>query len=277
MEMNQVLVKIKTFDWKKHEARIKELIHKKPLAVGLGILVVLVVVNLVGLGSTKQSRIIEHPTEVSFQNGRILNDRESTFYYGKEKMLSQKAQALIETQAKLEARLSELEKKLQDGAATQKPAPTSSPEKIDQATPGASRQSSLAESVKDAKVQFFDPQQDIEGSSVTPLGGVGRGRLNAKSSKGPDLIAFPVKADAKTDGVVLPAGSYVKAKILTGVEVPEGKTYPVLMVLDFSYVAPNDNKIDLTGCFMIAKAEGDLSTERVQMQATKKGKCLSGP
>ena len=73
---------------------------------------------------------------------------------------------------------------------------------------------------------------------------------------------------------MLPAGSYVKAKILTGVDVPEGKTYPVLMVLDFSYVAPNDHKIDLSGCFMIAKAEGDLSTERVQMQATKMS-CVS--
>ncbi|MFN8845312.1 MAG: TraB/VirB10 family protein, partial [Bdellovibrionales bacterium] len=37
---------------------------------------------------------------------------------------------------------------------------------------------------------------------------------------------------------------------------------------------PNDHKIDLSGCFMIAKAEGDLSTERVQMQATKMS-CVS--
>jgi conjugal transfer pilus assembly protein TraB len=83
-----------------------------------------------------------------------------------------------------------------------------------------------------------------------------------------------VKTDDKTEGVMLPAGSYVKAKIMTGVDVPEGKTYPVLMVLDYSYVAPNDHKIDLSGCFMIAKAEGDLSTERVQMQATKMS-CVS--
>ena len=67
---------------------------------------------------------------------------------------------------------------------------------------------------------------------------------------------------------------FVKAKILTGVDVPEGRTYPVLMVLDYSYVAPNDHKIDLSGCFMIAKAEGDLSTERVQMQPTKMS-CVS--
>ena len=68
---------------------------------------------------------------------------------------------------------------------------------------------------------------------------------------------------------MLPTGSYVKAKLLTGVEAPEGKSYPVLMQLDFAYVIPNHNRLDLAGCFIIAKAQGDLSTERVQMQASK--------
>lgn len=108
------------------------------------------------------------------------------------------------------------------------------------------------------------------GGKPTPARSIAKGL----KIKGPDLIAFPVKSDLKTEGVVLPSGSYVKAKVLTGVDVPEGKTYPVLMVLDYSYVAPNDHKIDLSGCFMIAKAEGDLSTERVQMQATKMS-CVS--
>ena len=57
--------------------------------------------------------------------------------------------------------------------------------------------------------------------------------------------------------------------MLTGVEAPEGKTYPVLLQLDYAYIIPNDKRLDLAGCFMIAKAQGDLSTERVQMQATK--------
>jgi conjugal transfer pilus assembly protein TraB len=69
--------------------------------------------------------------------------------------------------------------------------------------------------------------------------------------------------------VVLPAGSYVKAKLLTGVEAPEGRTYPVLLQLDYAHIVPNNKSVDLKGCFVIAKAEGDLSTERVQMQATK--------
>jgi conjugal transfer pilus assembly protein TraB len=70
-------------------------------------------------------------------------------------------------------------------------------------------------------------------------------------------------------GVVLPAGSFVTAKMMTGVEAPEGKSYPVLLQFDYAFIGPNESKIDLSGCFGISKAQGDLSTERVQMQATK--------
>ncbi len=100
------------------------------------------------------------------------------------------------------------------------------------------------------------------------------GKLPHGSQKpGHSVISFPVKAQGKAylkkPSIILPSGSYVKATLLTGVEAPEGKTYPVLLQLDFAYVIPNDKRLDLQGCFMIAKAQGDLSTERVQMQATK--------
>ena len=58
-------------------------------------------------------------------------------------------------------------------------------------------------------------------------------------------------------------------QLMTGIEAPEGKTYPTLLQLDYAYIVPNRHKLDLSGCFMIAKSQGDLSTERVQMQATK--------
>ena len=89
--------------------------------------------------------------------------------------------------------------------------------------------------------------------------------------KGPPVITFPVHGAEMRERaeVVLPVGSYVKAKLLTGVEAPEGNPYPVLLQLDFANILPNKKSLDLRGCFMIAKAQGDLSTERVQMQATK--------
>lgn len=264
MEMAKVLDSIRSVDWKRHEERLKDIFKTKPLLVGGGVLAVLLLVNLIGIGSQKESRFIERPAEINFQNGRILNDRESTFYYGKEKLLSQKAQAMMDAQAQIAARLAELEKKM---TTAQAPAvPTGAPS-TDPSTPAPAINN---------EIQTYPVTTELQGTQASQVPGATlprKARVRAAFS-GPDLIAFPVKGDAKTEGVMLPAGSYVKAKVLTGVDVPEGKTYPVLMVLDFSYVAPNDHKIDLSGCFMIAKAEGNLSTERVQMQATKMS-CVS--
>lgn len=262
MEMTKVLDSIKSFDWKRHEERVEELVKTKPLIVGGSVLGFLLLLNLVGIGGQKESRIIERSTEINFQNGRILNDRESSFYYGKERLLSQKAQAMMDAQAQIQARMAELEKKLA-AAQTVPPLPA--------AGPGAE-----ASPPPSSDLQVYSPTEEFQGTQASELPGTStmkRTRVRGVGH-GPDLIAFPVKGDTKNEGVMLPAGSYVKAKILTGVDVPEGKTYPVLMVLDFSYVAPNDHKIDLSGCFMIAKAEGNLSTERVQMQATKMS-CVS--
>lgn len=275
MQMDNVISQIKTFDWKKHQERIKDLTQKKPIVVGLVVIATLFVINLIGIGEQNESRIVERGATIDFQKGRILNDRESTFYYGKERLLSQKAQSMMDGQAKLEARLAEIEKKLQEAA--QNPVVGKS-----DAGPGVVGQSQgeglgiapagLSPQEAEAALQLYGSPGGAVGSLATPL--KASGRIQRVSPKGPDLIAFPVKSESRTEGVMLPSGSYVKAKILTGVDVPEGKTYPVLMVLDFSYVAPNDHKIDLSGCFMIAKAEGDLSTERVQMQATKMS-CVS--
>lgn len=93
---------------------------------------------------------------------------------------------------------------------------------------------------------------------------------NTKIS-GPSVISFPVasKRELRSLGITLPPGSYVKGRLMTGIEAPEGRPYPVLIQLDFAYILPNKMQLDLSGCFVIAKAQGDLSTERVQMQATK--------
>lgn len=261
MEIAKMVESMKGFNWKRHEERIKEIAKTKPLMVGGGVLALLLLVNIIGLGGQNESRMIERPAEINFQNGRILNDRESTFYYGKERLLSQKAQAMMDSQAQLLARMAELEKRLATAQATPQ-AP---------ASPGAPAPAPVG-----GELQVYSPSEEFQGTQVPDVSGSHAPRRDRATGPGhgPDLIAFPVKADAKTEGVMLPAGSYVKAKVLTGVDVPEGKTYPVLMVLDFSYVAPNDHKIDLSGCFMIAKAEGNLSTERVQMQATKMS-CVS--
>jgi conjugal transfer pilus assembly protein TraB len=111
----------------------------------------------------------------------------------------------------------------------------------------------------------------VAGESIGHSRGAFFGGSFESRGGGPKIISFPVKSTAvdDTEGIVLPPGSYVKAKVMTGVEAPEGKTNPSLLQLDYTYIGPNQHRVDLSGCFMIAKAQGDLSTERVQMQATK--------
>lgn len=56
---------------------------------------------------------------------------------------------------------------------------------------------------------------------------------------------------------------------MTGIEAPDGTTYPTLLALDYGFVGPNKHKVDLSGCFMIAKSSPSMATERVNFQATK--------
>ncbi len=65
---------------------------------------------------------------------------------------------------------------------------------------------------------------------------------------------------------VLPTGSHVKARIVSGVEANAREPYPVLLQLDYAFTGPNKTRIDLSHCFMIAKARANLSTERVMME-----------
>ena len=49
---------------------------------------------------------------------------------------------------------------------------------------------------------------------------------------------------------------------------PRAKHFPYYFKADYAFVA-NKSRVDLAGCFLIAKSSGNLSIERVEMQATK--------
>jgi hypothetical protein len=87
---------------------------------------------------------------------------------------------------------------------------------------------------------------------------------NSQSQLGSPLI-FAVSETALTKEIstVIPLGSYVKARVLTGVEANTLEPYPMLLQLDYAFIGPNKTKIDLSHCFMMAKTKANLSTERV--------------
>lgn len=222
------------------------------------------------------TRVYQSESKGDFKDGRVLGSQGDSLYENKERLLSktlsefQEANAAFkETTSKLEARISDLEQKKAGppGAPTVNPGTAGAPPSLPgqdaplgnapdglEVTQGAPRAANP-----------FSPGTASSAPAAAPSFGAGK----AKSGAG--VISFPVKevSREKTTGVVIPPGSYVKAKLMTGVEAPEGRTFPVLMQLDYAYIVPNKKRLDLSGCFMIAKSQGDLSTERVQMQATK--------
>lgn len=66
--------------------------------------------------------------------------------------------------------------------------------------------------------------------------------------------------------ISVPAGSYIMGEMLTGVDAPTQTSIPGLIKTRFGFVSPNHGFVDLSGCHTIAKATGDISTERVKLQ-----------
>jgi hypothetical protein len=178
---------------------------------------------------------------------------------GKERLLSRKTNEVLRSNEELRANVDVLTQKItqleQKIVGTPIPEATSQPE-TSPLTPAQTPPTSDA------------PQPTSEPAGVVRSYRVGPRRL---TFRGPTVISFPVEADRerKESTVVLPSGSYVKARMLTGVEAPQGKTYPVLLQLDYAHIVPNNHRLDLSGCFMIVKATGNLSIERVEMQANR--------
>ena len=70
--------------------------------------------------------------------------------------------------------------------------------------------------------------------------------------------------------VYLPAGSFVRGTLLTGVYAPsqQSNPLPVLIRLKEAFYGPNESRINLEGAFAVGKATGDLTSERALIQIT---------
>lgn len=270
------------------DARELILAHREKLLYVAGLLVALVVY---GFSRARDEAVYVYHSQGSpdFKDARVLGSHSESMVDGREKLLSKAIRDLVAGQALLRESNEKLQAKIVSLEQAQGPSPISGPSPGPSTSPAESAENSVSLGGPDAsrnallgkdtlRLHESPEQLTLTQSSVStwrPVGGA-RSRQRRRQVRdphegGPTIISFPVKDIPleKTEGVVVPAGSYVKAKLMTGVEAPEGKTYPVLLQLDYAYIVPNRNRLDLSGCFMIAKSQGDLSTERVQMQATK--------
>jgi hypothetical protein len=244
-----------------------------------GVVLLVLVVYLTSKTMERQTYVFQSKDKVSFEGGKILGSTDS-IYKRRDQLLSKAIKDLESKQTATDEKLSGIESRLTEilnrlsGA---QPASGTTAPNIDPQQP-------QQQNLNDNNSGYGNPPQPIAPSESYPTQQFSRepnagmspsvGGTNFVapriSAKGPATISFPVKeAEVGELGVVIPSGSYVKAKMMTGVEAPEGKNYPVLLQLDYAFIGPNKTKVDLTGCFGISKAQGDLSTERVQMQLVK--------
>lgn len=90
-----------------------------------------------------------------------------------------------------------------------------------------------------------------------------------QTSLGSTLVfAVPDRPESARETVV-PAGSYVKVRILTGVEATVRDDLPMLVQADHALVGPNRRRIDLRGCMILLQVKGELSTDRVVGKAVR--------
>jgi conjugal transfer pilus assembly protein TraB len=104
-------------------------------------------------------------------------------------------------------------------------------------------------------------------------GGTSRGSAGSApptppaNSLGQALVFSVPEMSANATETVVPAGSYVKVRILTGVEATARDDLPMLVQADHALIGPNKRHIDLRGCFILLQVKGELSTDRVVGQA----------
>ena len=79
---------------------------------------------------------------------------------------------------------------------------------------------------------------------------------------------FPNKAEInfKEETVKILPGSFIRATLLSGADAPIKASVPVLIKLANGFFGPNNSNVDLSGCFAIAKAMGDINSLRVTFQ-----------
>ncbi len=243
----------------------EELKRKNTIFVVIGIvLVFLISYTFIVISSSPSKKIVveNNRDKGKYEHSRVLGDFSSSGYRGKNRIFSKKLNSMAKGQKSITDSLSRLAKRLEE---IELQSQKEEAEKEKKALEKEKTESKVG------NVTFHTSSEEFTASKGEMIKHTKKKLKKIKRKSKRLVVSFPVKDKTKRKklGIVLPSGSYVKAKLLTGVEVPEGKTYPVLAQLDYAFIAPSNTRIDLSGCFLILKSTGDLSTESVQFQATK--------
>ena len=237
-------------------------------------MVVIFVLAIYSFSKIKEQRAakILDIKNAEFQSKRVLGGSES-FYKRKESILSNKLNSLKKENKELKVFIGGLSERLKMLEERKLPNQVKESEQVPEKSTASADSSIYPEPIKTNNLEKSEALNIPLSSRVI----IANKRKTSKSSYrrkkklGKRIVSFPVKKTKKKKEyeITLPSGSFVKGVVMTGVDAPQGKSYPSLVQLNYAYVAPNDFRIDLSGCFMIMKAQGNLSTESVDMQAQK--------
>lgn len=250
-------------------------------------------IYLMGKCADNRVRVFHRPSEPSFSGGKILGNKGRGIYKRKEQIFVKRFEKIEMKFKNLDQKFDNITESLANIKNTLKDNPSKKDirNKISQNEnpfhqkdihkgnrPSKGKNSkNQTNNINKNEVTFNASPNNITTSKVIPekinnMKTMGFGaRRKLKKTHGPSILSFPVQSKEKQNEMTIkiPSGSFVKAKLLTGVEAPEGKALPVLLQADYAFIGPNKSRIDLTGCFLIAKSSGNLSIERVEMQVTK--------
>ena len=251
---------------------LREKLKEKPkLAIfGLGFFLVLATYFV---SKQQDIKTISYENQnLDFSNAKVISSNQD-LYKRKDKIYTEKVQALEEKMDELTKKIDELS---QNGLAAVPPSEEAqgAPPAPEAELPAPVFNHSMRPYPTTTVAEARQPLPQAPAPSMPAMASASPQptlELPRFTKTGPSIISFPVKSKEREPdlGVSLPAGSFVKAKLLTGIEAPEGKALPVLMQADYAFVGPNKSRVDLSGCFLIAKSTGNLSIERVEMQVSK--------
>lgn len=216
----------------------------------------------------KVNQVHIHKENVTFEGGRTIGDSKA-IYQMKEKIVTKRLESIEKTVKSLEETLQKINEKSPEQVTDEETKKEEETEKVPQAI-----SSPVSEEVTFSASPNYLSASTVQSYAESPSPPLVSKRKTfvREIPRGPSIISFPVQSKGNPPSemtVKVPAGSYLKAKLLTGVEASESRPVPVLLQADFFFVGPNKSKIDLSGCFIIAKSQGNLSIERVEMQANK--------
>ena len=269
---------MKKEEFKKIFHQIKEKIKKdRRIVISAVALALILTFYFFSLLKEKKVYVFKKSSSLSFSGGRIL-DNGRGIYKRKEELYSKKLKNINSRVNLLDEKMKILIKSVNDLSNVVKNK-NEEQKKIDSDDKKEPPPQSTKQTDTSSQYQYIDSvPNNLEALNVSPtkMKILKNQKRMFKKSKGLQVISFPVQMKSKKDrlSLKLPAGSFVKAKLLTGIQAPEGRPLPVLLQADYAFIGPNKSHVDLSGCFLIGKSTGNLSIERVEMQ-TQKISCVA--